>query len=151
MTAPASDGTLRDRQRGVGTILGGPGFDRLSCLGAGGSETASRRGLRLWAAPWPDYTCARACARGMGKIDAGWAKRLGADHMLKLAELGRLSDTALARNTEVETCRAGLPSTFSSWAQPPSSPTPPPSPTGVACAFLRRCETVSGSSAATTR
>lgn len=41
-----------------------------------------------------------------------WNERLGPDHMLELPELGRLSDTALTRDAEIEMTAAGLPSTF---------------------------------------
>ena len=41
-----------------------------------------------------------------------WAKRLGADHMLDLALLGQISDTALTRDREIEFEQSGLPSTF---------------------------------------
>ena len=49
---------------------------------------------------------------GLAAIDARWRQRLGADHMLELPELGRLSDTALTRDAEIEITTAGLPSTF---------------------------------------
>ena len=41
-----------------------------------------------------------------------WASKLGADHMLALPELGRLSETSLTRETEIAMTEAGLPSTF---------------------------------------
>jgi 7-cyano-7-deazaguanine synthase len=41
-----------------------------------------------------------------------WAARLGDDHVLTLAELGTLSETALTRDAEIEMTDAGLPSTF---------------------------------------
>lgn len=41
-----------------------------------------------------------------------WAAKLGADHMLELGEIGRLSETALTRDTEIAMTAAGLPSTF---------------------------------------
>lgn len=41
-----------------------------------------------------------------------WAPRLGRDHELALAELGRISETALTRETEITMTKAGLPSTF---------------------------------------
>lgn len=41
-----------------------------------------------------------------------WNERLGPDHMLELPELGRLSNTALTRDAEIEMTAAGLPSTF---------------------------------------
>jgi 7-cyano-7-deazaguanine synthase len=49
---------------------------------------------------------------GLARLDGRWAQRLGPDHMLELAELGRLSDTALTREAEIEISAAGLPSTF---------------------------------------
>jgi 7-cyano-7-deazaguanine synthase len=42
----------------------------------------------------------------------GWAARLGADHMLDLALLGQISDTALTQDREIEFKESGLPSTF---------------------------------------
>lgn len=41
-----------------------------------------------------------------------WSDRLGPDHVIELAELGRISETALTRDTEIEMTKAGLPSTF---------------------------------------
>lgn len=41
-----------------------------------------------------------------------WAGRLGEDHMIDLAVLGRISDTALTRDTEIQMTAAGLPNTF---------------------------------------
>jgi 7-cyano-7-deazaguanine synthase len=43
---------------------------------------------------------------------AQWAGRLGEDHMLDLAVLGRISDTALTSETEIAMTAAGLPNTF---------------------------------------
>jgi 7-cyano-7-deazaguanine synthase len=42
----------------------------------------------------------------------GWAARLGTDHMLNLALLGQISDTALTQDREIEFHASGLPSTF---------------------------------------
>jgi len=41
-----------------------------------------------------------------------WAARLGDDHIVEMAELGRLSETALTRESQIELTAAGLPSTF---------------------------------------
>ena len=41
-----------------------------------------------------------------------WGASLGPDHALALPELGRLSDTALTRETAIAMTDAGLPSTF---------------------------------------
>jgi 7-cyano-7-deazaguanine synthase len=49
---------------------------------------------------------------GLAAMDARWRERLGDDHMIDLPELGRLSETALTRDAEIEITAAGLPSTF---------------------------------------
>ncbi len=41
-----------------------------------------------------------------------WAPRLGADHMLDLALLGQVSDTALTQDREIQFAASGLPTTF---------------------------------------
>lgn len=46
------------------------------------------------------------------ELNPEWDARLGPDHMLDLAELGRLSESALTRDAEIEMTAAGLPSTF---------------------------------------
>jgi 7-cyano-7-deazaguanine synthase len=48
----------------------------------------------------------------LAAMDARWRERLGDDHMIDLPELGRLSETALTRDAEIEITAAGLPSTF---------------------------------------
>ncbi len=41
-----------------------------------------------------------------------WGKRLGEDHVLDLALLGQISDTALTQQREIEMSDSGLPNTF---------------------------------------
>ena len=41
-----------------------------------------------------------------------WGTKLGPDHMISLPELGRISETALTRDVEIEMNESGLPSTF---------------------------------------
>ena len=41
-----------------------------------------------------------------------WAPRLGEDHVLELATLGQINDTALTRDVQFEMTAAGLPNTF---------------------------------------
>jgi 7-cyano-7-deazaguanine synthase len=41
-----------------------------------------------------------------------WSERLGPDHVLELATLGQISDTALTRDAAFEMTAAGLPNTF---------------------------------------
>lgn len=48
----------------------------------------------------------------LAEIKPEWKARLGSDHVIELAELGRISDTALTREREIEMTEAGLPSTF---------------------------------------
>ena len=42
----------------------------------------------------------------------GWAAKLGEDHMVDLAALGQVSDTALTREVGIVMTQNGLPSTF---------------------------------------
>lgn len=76
-------------------------YDRVETLGFNYgqrhvAELAQRETLRL----------------AMAALKPVWRERLGEDHMLALPELGRLSDTALTREAEIEISAAGLPSTF---------------------------------------
>ncbi|WP_421993621.1 7-cyano-7-deazaguanine synthase QueC [Roseococcus sp.] len=41
-----------------------------------------------------------------------WAEKLGEDHVLDLAVLGQVSETALTRDLEIEATASGLPNTF---------------------------------------
>ncbi len=41
-----------------------------------------------------------------------WAARLGADHLLDLPTLGRISETSLTREAAIELSQSGLPNTF---------------------------------------
>jgi len=55
----------------------------------------------------------RAALRGgLARIDPAWAARLGEEHTIGLAALGQISDTALTRETAIETGAGGLPNTF---------------------------------------
>jgi 7-cyano-7-deazaguanine synthase len=76
-------------------------FDRVETVGfAYGQRHAAELGQR------------GTLREGLGQIKPRWRERLGHDHMLELPELGRLSDTALTRDTEIAITAAGLPSTF---------------------------------------
>ncbi len=48
---------------------------------------------------------------GLSRIE-DWGERLGVDHVLELNELGRLSDTSLTRERDIELSARGLPTTF---------------------------------------
>jgi 7-cyano-7-deazaguanine synthase len=45
-------------------------------------------------------------------LNPHWRERLGEDHVIDLAVLGELSDTAMTRDVEITTNEKGLPSTF---------------------------------------
>lgn len=48
----------------------------------------------------------------ISELNSRWGERLGIDHFLELPEFGKISDTALTRDREIEMTAAGLPSTF---------------------------------------
>jgi 7-cyano-7-deazaguanine synthase len=45
-------------------------------------------------------------------LDAGWARRLGEDHVVRIAALAAISETALTRDTAIAIADSGLPTTF---------------------------------------
>ncbi|OJW60454.1 MAG: 7-cyano-7-deazaguanine synthase QueC [Sphingomonadales bacterium 63-6] len=49
---------------------------------------------------------------GMMEIRADWRTKLGTDHMIELAALGQISDTALTTGVEIAMAASGLPNTF---------------------------------------
>jgi 7-cyano-7-deazaguanine synthase len=59
-----------------------------------------------------ELTQRRIVLESMRSTFPAWSDRLGPDHEIALAELGRLSETALTRDTEIAMTKAGLPSTF---------------------------------------
>jgi 7-cyano-7-deazaguanine synthase len=48
----------------------------------------------------------------LAAVYPAWGSRLGEDHVLELATLGQISDTALTREARFEMTAAGLPNTF---------------------------------------
>jgi 7-cyano-7-deazaguanine synthase len=59
-----------------------------------------------------ELDCRASIRNGLAAIKPLWAERLGPDHMLDLAVLGEVSETALTRETEVAMAEDGLPNTF---------------------------------------
>ena len=45
-------------------------------------------------------------------LDAGWASRLGEDHLVRIEALAAISETALTRDTAIAIADSGLPTTF---------------------------------------
>jgi 7-cyano-7-deazaguanine synthase len=50
--------------------------------------------------------------RKMRALSPDWDNKLGEDHMIDLSLIGRISDTALTRNVEIDMQANGLPNTF---------------------------------------
>jgi len=48
----------------------------------------------------------------VANFNTAWARRLGADHMVKLDALAAISETALTRDMQIEMGDSGLPTTF---------------------------------------
>src|SRR5487761_256475 len=59
-----------------------------------------------------ELECRAPVRQVLGGMNPAWAQRLGADHLLDLSVLGRISDTALTSGAEITMTQAGLPSTF---------------------------------------
>ena len=59
-----------------------------------------------------ELECRAGVREGLAALDADWAARLGADHLLDLSLLGQVSDTALTSERAIEMQANGLPNTF---------------------------------------
>ena len=59
-----------------------------------------------------ELDCRATVRAGLTALDAGWAARLGDDHLLDLSLLGQVSDTALTSERAIELQANGLPNTF---------------------------------------
>ncbi len=59
-----------------------------------------------------EMTCRQRVLEGIKARFPDWATRLGPDHLVSLASLGEISDTALTRQTEIMIETDGLPNTF---------------------------------------
>jgi 7-cyano-7-deazaguanine synthase len=59
-----------------------------------------------------ELTCRRVIRSQTAALKPSWQARLGDDHMVDLAGLEAISDTALTRDTEIMMTEGGLPSTF---------------------------------------
>lgn len=59
-----------------------------------------------------ELTVRPAVLAGVRAIKPEWDARLGEDHMVDLAIIGQISDTALTSNVEIEMLANGLPNTF---------------------------------------
>jgi 7-cyano-7-deazaguanine synthase len=59
-----------------------------------------------------ELDCRERIAGGLRRLRPAWADRLGEDHLVELEALGRVSETALTREVEVQMRADNLPNTF---------------------------------------
>ena len=75
-------------------------------------ETADTVGFQYGQRHAVELDVRPAVRAALSGLDARWAQRLGDDHMIDLASLGQISDTALTRDVAIEMADNGLPTTF---------------------------------------
>jgi len=59
-----------------------------------------------------ELECRGEARREVAALKPRWQAKLGDDHMIDLSVLGKISETALTRDKDIETNEDGLPSTF---------------------------------------
>lgn len=59
-----------------------------------------------------ELDCRKTVRERLATLSPEWREKLGPDHMISLTELGRISETALTRDVEIEMGENGLPTTF---------------------------------------
>ena len=59
-----------------------------------------------------ELDCRAGVRAGLAALKPDWAERLGEDHVIDLAVLGQISNTALTQAVEIEAGAGGLPNTF---------------------------------------
>src|SRR6187551_1196302 len=59
-----------------------------------------------------ELECRASVREGLAALRSDWAKKLGADHMLDLATLASLGETAMTHDVEIQMTSANLPNTF---------------------------------------
>jgi 7-cyano-7-deazaguanine synthase len=79
-------------------------LDRFSHVETVGFDYGQRHRIEL--------DCRDGVRRRLAQQFPAWSARLGADHLLPIEVLGRISDTALTRDAEIALQADGLPNTF---------------------------------------
>src|SRR5437762_7597098 len=78
-------------------------LDRFASVETVGFDYGQRHAVEL--------ACRAPVLQTMKELRPNWHNRLGADHLLDIAVLGKISDTALTSTAEIRMTAAGLPST----------------------------------------
>ena len=106
--SPAKDGAKR------ALVLFSGGQDSTVCLAWALQrfEAVETVGFSYGQAHSVEMTCREKVRAEIARHFPGWASRLGPDHVLDLAELGRISETSLTSDMEIEMGENGLPNTF---------------------------------------
>jgi 7-cyano-7-deazaguanine synthase len=107
-----SGSTLARRERALVLLSGGQdsatclawALDRFAMVETVGFDYGQRHRIEL--------DCRRAVLDRLQRGFPKWAGRLGEDHLVDLGVLGRLSDTALTRDSTIVFAENGLPNTF---------------------------------------
>ncbi|MET0868230.1 MAG: 7-cyano-7-deazaguanine synthase, partial [Pseudorhodoplanes sp.] len=86
------------------TICLGWALDRYARVETIGFDYGQRHSIELAQRP---LIRERLC-----ELNPAWKTRLGDDHVIDLAVLGAMSETALTRNTAIALSKSGLPTTF---------------------------------------
>lgn len=102
----------QDTQRAL--VLFSGGQDSTTCLAWALSRFAlvETIGFAYGQRHRTELDCRAPLRDGLAALDPLWAERLGPDHLLDLASLGAISDTALTRDAEIAFGEDGLPNTF---------------------------------------
>jgi len=79
-------------------------LERFECVETVGFDYGQRHSVELDAR--------LAVREGMAVLRSSWAERLGGAHVVELAALATISETALTRNVAIEVAESGLPTTF---------------------------------------
>jgi 7-cyano-7-deazaguanine synthase len=121
VTEPAREGPARRRSDQVerldprrALVLFSGGQDSTACLAwaLARYEAVETIGFDYGQRHAVELACRREVRTALQNEFPRWANRLGADHVLDLALLGQISDTALTSTREIEMNAQGLPNTF---------------------------------------
>ncbi|MFO0996360.1 MAG: 7-cyano-7-deazaguanine synthase QueC [Alphaproteobacteria bacterium] len=99
---------------GRALVLFSGGQDSTTCLAwaLGEFETVETVGFAYGQRHAVELDCRPAIRDGVAGLSERWRAGLGPDHVIDLAVLGAVSETALTREAEIRMTEAGLPSTF---------------------------------------